>query len=89
MAIVTKVDEYFLRAKVPFPYPSVVIEEKNIEALSILMESLEEGNVSVVFLYGGKYNVAKKKISNSALNLKRLLEVYKFTANIRRQNIFC
>lgn len=41
MEIITRVDEYFLRAKVPVPYPSVVIESKNIEALPILIEALE------------------------------------------------
>ena len=79
MEIITRVDEYFLRAKVPVPYPSVVIESKNIEALPILVEALEPGNISIIFEYDGKYNVIKKKISASALTLAKLLEVYKFT----------
>lgn len=79
MEIITRVDEYFLRAKVPVPYPSVVIESKNIEALPILVEALEPGNISIIFEYDGKYNVIKKKISASALTLTKLLEVYKFT----------
>ena len=79
MEIITRVDEYFLRAKVPVPYPSVVIESKNIEALPILVEALEPGNISIIFEYDGKYNVIKKKISASALTLAKLLDVYKFT----------
>lgn len=79
MEIITRVDEYFLRAKVPVPYPSVVIESKNIEALPVLVEALEPGNISIIFEYDGKYNVIKKKISASALTLAKLLEVYKFT----------
>ena len=58
---------------------SVVIESKNIEALPILVEALEPGNISIIFEYDGKYNVIKKKISASALTLAKLLEVYKFT----------
>lgn len=79
MEIVTRVDDYFLRAKTTIPYPSIVIDSKNIEALPVLLECVEEGNVSVIFEYGGKFNVAKKKISNSALTLAKILEVYKFT----------
>lgn len=79
MDIVTRVDEYFLRAKVPIPYPSILINSRNVEALPVLMGALEDGDVSIIFEYDGKYNVAKKKISRSALVLKKVLEVYKFT----------
>ena len=43
--IINKVDEHFLRQSVSFPYPSIVILDKNVEALSVVMESLEEGPV--------------------------------------------
>ena len=79
LAIVTKVDDYFLRAKVQLPYPSVVIESKNIEALPVVLSALEPGPVSVIFEYGGKFYVAKEKISCSAITLHTLLRVYKFT----------
>lgn len=79
MGIITKVDEYFLRAKVPVPYPSVLIESKNVDALPVIMQSLEPGEVSVIFEYGGKFNVVNQKISSSALTLNKLLRVYKFT----------
>lgn len=79
MAIVTKVDDYFLRAKVPLPYPSLVIESKNIEALPVILSALEPGAVSVIFEYGGKFNVAREKINSSALTMAKLLKVYKFT----------
>lgn len=79
MEIITKVDEYFLRAKVPIPYPSVLIESKNIEALPVVLEALEPGDVSVIFEYNGKYNVTNNKISRSALTLSKLLKVYKYT----------
>ena len=76
--IINKVDEHFLRQSVSFPYQSIVILDKNVAALSVVMESLEEGPVSVVFEYGNKYNLIKKKISNSALTLEKLLRVYNF-----------
>ncbi len=79
MAIVTKVDDYFLRAKVSLPYPSLLIESKNIEALPVILSALEPGPISVIFEYGGKFNVAREKISCSALTLSTLLKVYKFT----------
>lgn len=77
--IVTKVDEYFLRAKVPIPYPSVLIESKNVEALPVLLSALEPGDVSIIFEYGGKFNVPKQKISHSAVTLEKLLRVFPFT----------
>lgn len=77
--IVTYVDEYFLRAKIKMPFPSVVIESKDMEALALVMQALDPGEVSVIFPYENKFNVIKKKISNSALNLIKLLEVCKFT----------
>lgn len=79
MAIITRVDEYFLRSKVPVPYPSVLIDSGNVDALPLLMQSLEEGDVSVIFEYNGEFNVPKKKISRSAYTLAKLLGVYKFT----------
>lgn len=77
--IITKVDDYFLRAKVPIPYPSVLLESKNVDTLPVLLEALEPGNVSIIFEYGGKFNVPKQKISSSALTLTKLLRVYPFT----------
>lgn len=88
MGVVTRVDEYFLRAKVPVPYPSVQIESNDIDALPVIMESLEPGDVSIIFEYEGKYNVANKKISRSALTLAKLLKVYKFTLLINSSQRF-
>ena len=79
MQIITKIDEYFLRAETPIPYPSVLIESKNVEALPVTLEALEPGPISIIFEYGGKFNVAKNKISASALTLNTLLSVFKFT----------
>ncbi|MCM1440603.1 MAG: hypothetical protein NC131_15610 [Roseburia sp.] len=77
--IIREVNEYFLRAKVPIPYPSVLIESKNVEALPVLLGALEPGDVSIIFEYGGKFNVPKQKISHSAITLAKLLQVYPFT----------
>lgn len=79
MAIITRIDEYFTRSKVPIPYPSVLIESKNVEALPVLLNALEPGDVSVIFEYGGKFNVPKQKISHNAVTLAKLLQVYPFT----------
>lgn len=79
MEIITRVDEYFLRAKVPMPYPSLIIESKNVEALPVVVEALEPGPIAIIFEYEGHFNVIKKKISASALTLAKLLQVYKFT----------
>lgn len=76
--IITRVDEYFLRAKVPMPYPSLIIESKDVEALPVVLEALPEGNISVIFEYGGKFNVPKKKISCDAITLNTLLKVYNY-----------
>lgn len=82
--IITKVDEYFLRSKAVIEYPCIVIEDKNVEALPVLMEALEEGDVSVMFEYGGKFNKINKKISRSAYTMKKLLQVYKFTVYLSK-----
>lgn len=83
--IITYVDEYFLRAKAEMPYPCIVIESKDVEALPLVMEALEDGDVAVVFEYQEKFNIVKKRISNSALNLSKLLAVFKFTVVISRE----
>lgn len=77
--IITSVDEYFLRAKVSVPYPSVLINSENVEALPVVLGALEPGDVSVVFQYEGRYNIPKAKISRSILVLAKLLSVYPFT----------
>lgn len=79
MNIITEVDEYFLRSKVNLTYPSILIESNNVDALPLLMQSLEEGDVSVIFKYDRNYNVIKKKISRSAYTLKKLLQVFNYT----------
>lgn len=83
--IITYVDEYFLRAKAQMPYPCIVIESKDVEALPLVMEALDEGDVAVIFEYQDKFNIVKKRISNSALNLIKLLTVYKFTVVLSRE----
>ena len=80
--IVTYVDEYFLRAKTKMPFPSVVIESKDMEALALVMQALDTGEVSVIFPYENKFNVIKKKISNkkaiSAVELELISGTFLF-----------
>lgn len=77
--VITRVDEYFLRSKVEMPYPSVIIEDKDVTALPVVLEALDPGTVSVIFEYDGKFNVPNKKISCDALTLLKLLKVYNYT----------
>lgn len=84
--IITKVDEYFTKSKTTMPYPNIVIESKYLDALPIIMESLEEGDISVIFKYNEKFVAVKKKISRSALTLARLLSVYDYTLSVNKDN---
>lgn len=89
MKIVTYVDDEILREKINMPYPCVVIESGDIEgALPLTLNSIVEGDVSVLFRWEGKLNATSKKISRSALELRKLSLVFEFDLHLSENKVY-
>ena len=61
------------RTTVTYPY---ILVENATEALAIVMEALEEGDVPVCLNYKGNTHILDKRISKNPLNINKLLKVY-------------
>jgi hypothetical protein len=68
----------FKHGKVEMRYPAIILDTFG-EELALLMSCLKEGDLPVVVKRGDKSIQLDKKISDSAVNIHRLLTVYPLT----------
>ena len=76
-ALITELDGNFSNFDTDSIYPHITVNAKNTQALPLVLELLEAGNVPVYFTQDGEtFELAR--ISGDPLNLHRLLKVYTF-----------
>lgn len=75
--IITELDSSFSNSQVDAQYPFVEVNPRNVDSLPVVIELLEAGDLPIVYTRDGiSYELSKT--ANTALNLKKLLDVYGF-----------
>jgi hypothetical protein len=76
----------FKSKSVSTPYPHIKIVELNI-ATKLVVDSLDEGDMPLLATYKGETKIIKS-ISNSAININRLLKVNDLDVVFSKDNIY-
>ena len=75
--LLTELDSNFSNFETGIQYPHITVNAKNTQALPLVLELMDKGNLPVYFTQDSEtFELAK--ISGDPLNLNRLLKVYTF-----------
>lgn len=76
--LITELDENFSNNSVDVTYPHIYVTSANTQALPLIIEMMEEGDVPIYYTQGEEtYELAR--VSGDPLNLFKLLRVYTYT----------
>lgn len=89
--VITHLDEFFQNERVEMPYPCILFKDVG-EEFPLVMSCLEEGETPIVLIQDRTTLQLDRKTSNSALNLNKLIPLYKFEIHIsptQTQQVSC